>query len=186
CYCVNVILSGLITFTFYEPLADVLDSFLRGSLLEGFEDFFVLIFLFSFSLGMLRLITNNLCPNQVEFTGYVQNIGGAVFGLLTGYLAAGFVMCVLQTLPWHKNFMNFEPRAPGEGGMRSILPPDRAWLALMRFSGAHSFSWSEDHPDADNAYDRYLTFDRNGTYELRYFRYRRYSDQEQPSLYYGE
>lgn len=186
CYCINVVLAGLIAFSFFEPLADVLDSSLRGSLLEGYEDFLVLVFLFGFSLGMLRLITNNLCPNQVEFTGYFQQAGGAAFGLVTGYLAAGFMICMLQTLPWHRNFMSFEPRGPGEGGLRSFLPPDRAWLSLMRYAGAHSLCWEEDRPDADDPYDRYVTFDRHGNFELRYFRHRRYSDREQTTPYYGE
>ncbi|MBI3408528.1 MAG: CvpA family protein [Planctomycetes bacterium] len=186
CTLVNVVLAGLITFNFWEPLADILDSTLQRTFLSGYEDFFVLIGLFAFSLGMLRMIANNLCPNQVIYIGYVQQAGGAVFGLLIGYLAAGFLLCALETLPWHESFMSFEPRLDNEASTRSMLPADRVWLSLMRYAGAHSFSWNEDRPDADDPADRYVTFDRGGTFELRYWRYRRNSDTRQALPYQGE
>jgi len=186
CTVVNVILAGLIAFSFWEPLADILDSVLQRTFLSGYEDFVVLLALFAFALGMLRMIANNLCPHQVVYIGYVQQAGGALFGLIAGYLAAGFLLCALQTLPWHESFMNFKPREDNEPSTRSILPADRVWLSLMRFAGAHSFSWNEDNPEADDPADRYVTFDRSGTFELRYLRYRRYSEVRSPLPHQGE
>jgi hypothetical protein len=188
CMCVNVLLAGLIAFGFWEPVADLFDSILHGSFLAGYEDFFILIGLFALALGLLRMVTNNLCPNQIEYVGYFQQVGGAMFGLATGYLTAGFLVCALQTLPWHESFMNFEPRSPKEVGSRGLLPADRAWLSLMRYAGAHAFSWSfvEGNEEADDPFERYRTFDRHGTFELRYLRYRRYGDTRPPLPYLGE
>ena len=44
---------------------------------------------------------------------------------------------------------------------------------MMRYAGAHSLGWQEDNPGVDDPYERYHTFDRYGTFELRYLRYRR-------------
>ena len=183
---VNVILAGLIAFNFWEPLADLLDSSLRDSFLDGYQDLFLLIALFCVSLGLLRAATNNLANKQIAFPAVLQQFGAAGIGLLIGYLVTGFLLCALQTLPWHRNFMDFEPRSRNEGEMRRILPPDRVWLALMHYAGANGFARSADNEAADSPFDRYPTFDRSGTFELRYWRYRRYSDKEGPMPYHGE
>ena len=183
---VNVMLAGLIAFNFWEPLADLLDSSLRDSFLDGYQDLFLLIALFCVSLGLLRAATNNLANKQIAFPAVLQQFGAAGIGLLIGYLVTGFLLCALQTLPWHRNFMDFEPRSRNEGEMRRILPPDRVWLALMHYAGANGFARSADNEAADSPFDRYPTFDRSGTFELRYWRYRRYSDKEGPMPYHGE
>jgi hypothetical protein len=183
---VNVILAGLIAFNFWEPLADLLDSSLRDSFLDGYQDLFLLIALFCVSLGLLRAATNNLANKQIAFPAVLQQFGAAGIGLLIGYLVTGFLLCALQTLPWHRNFMDFEPRSRNEGDMRRLLPPDRVWLALMHYAGANGFARSADNEAADSPFDRYPTFDRSGTFELRYWRYRRYSDKEGPMPYHGE
>jgi hypothetical protein len=184
---VNVMLAGLIAFNFWEPVADLLDSSLRDSFLDGYQDLLIMIALFCISLGLLRAATNNLANKQIAFPPMLQQFGAAGIGLLTGYLVTGFLLCALQTLPWHRNFMDFEPRdRNNEGGLRRFLPPDRVWLALMHYAGANGFARSADNELADSPYDRYPTFDRSGTFELRYWRYRRYSDREGPMPYYGE
>jgi len=183
---INVILAGLITFNFWEPLANVLDSAFQGMFLEGYEDWFVLMTLFCVSLMILRVITNNIANTQVHFSAVPQQLGAAVVGLLTGYLLSGFLVCVGETLPWHENFMDFEPRTPRETAMRRLFPPDRVWLALMRHAGAYGFSRGADNDDGETLYDRHPTFDRAGTFELRYLRYRRYNNQRGPMVYEGE
>jgi hypothetical protein len=186
---INVCLAGVITFNFWEPIADLLDPVLAGSFLAGFEDFLVMIVLFSISLGLLRLMSNNLSSLQVEYPPAVGQGGGVFFGLLTGYLLAGFLVAAMETLPWHEQFMYFEPRSENESGFRSFFPPDRVWLALMRRAGAYPLSNREveDPPEeAESNYDRIQTFDRDATYELRYLRYRRYGDSRERLQYQGE
>ncbi|MCI0378921.1 MAG: CvpA family protein [Gemmataceae bacterium] len=180
---VNVILAGILTFNFYEPLADMLDGTFQRSFLAGYEDFIALVGLFSIFLAILRAIANHMTPLQVEYIGYMQQIGGGVFGALGGYLVAGFLVCALQTLPWHENFLGFQPRSPSDAGYRSYFPPDRVWLAMMRYAGVYPLSWKTDDSGAEDAYERQLTFDRGATFELRFLRYRRYGDQRQPLTY---
>ena len=166
---VNVFLAGLFAFNFYEPLAAFLGSLFAGNFLQGYEDALSLVALFAVALGLLRLATNNLANAHLEYHPVLRQGGTVVFGLLTGYLASGFLLCVLQTLPWQVHFLQFDYRVESNaGGPKSprVLPPDHAWLALMR--GAMP------------------GFDPYGTFEMRYARYRRYDDGRDPLPYKGE
>ena len=165
CMFVNVLLSGLIAFGLFEPLADALDPMLAGTFLEGFEDCFSLVFLFSVSLGLLRAVTNNLAYTTLDFPPALMQGGSIFFGALTGYLVSGFLLCSFQTLPLPEHFMSFQFRLDPESptrAVRRLMPPDRVWLALMHRAGLGPLSWG-DGP----------TFDPYGNFELRYARYRR-------------
>jgi hypothetical protein len=183
---VNVVLAGLAAFNFFEPLSAMVEPMLQGGFLDGYQDFFFLMLLFCVSLGLLRMATNNLANYQIYFSPMLQQFGGAAVGLLTGYLVSGFMLCTFETLPWHQNFMNFQPRTISESDLRAYIPPDRVWLSLMRHAGACGFARGSDEEMAESPYDRYPTFDRSGTFELRYLRYRRYTDTSDPIPYQGE
>ncbi len=160
--CCNVMFAGIIAFNFWEPLASLLEPGMGG---YGYEDFLCLIVIFTLALGALRTITNLLCPTEVEFPPQIQRPGGALFGLLTGYLVCGFLVCALQTLPWHENFMHFKYYAdPNAEAARRFLPPDRVWLSTMHRLGVGPLATGGE------------TFDKNGDFEMRYARHRRYLD----------
>jgi hypothetical protein len=57
---------------------------------------------------------------------------------------------------------------------------------MMRHAGAYAVSGTEERPEADSIFERTATFDRDGTFELRYLRYRRYNDQRKVLQYDGE
>src|SRR5437588_406690 len=126
----NVFLAGLVAFAFWEPIAAELDPVLKGTFLRGYEDSFTLVLLFCATLAALRWVCNNLANSQPNYPPLLQQVGAAVFGLVTGYLVAGFLVCVLQTLPWHERFMGFKPEVE-DAKLRRVLPPDRVWLAMM-------------------------------------------------------
>lgn len=190
---INVVLAGLVAMNFFEPLADLLDGQVADSFLHGYEDAICLVALFGATLGMLRTMTNAVARSEILFPQWVRRGGGALFGAATGYLVAGFLLCVLQTLPWHEEFMNFRPpdvREP-RTGIGRIMPPDRVWLAMMHRAGAYAFANNEDDdpldrdPEAGPA-SKYVTFDKYGTFEIRYARYRRYGDTREAKEYFGE
>ena len=181
-----VFVSGFIAFGFWEPIADFLDPVFQNSALAGCEDLIALILLFSVTLFMLRLAANYLAPDMIDQHGVLQHFGAAAIGLVTGYFVAGFLICAMETLPLDERFMAFEPRVPGEPAYRSVFPSDRVWLAMMRHAGAVPLSWKEDNPEASSSLERYTTFDRDGTFELRYMRYRRGFQGQGPLLYFGE
>jgi hypothetical protein len=174
--CCNVFFAGLIAFNFWEPIANQLDTLFARSFMEGYEDWLTLVLLFALSLALLRTITNTLDNTLIEFDEYMQRIGGAIFGVVTGYLVSGFLICVLQTLPWHENFMNFDPILnANEGPLARLFPPDRVWLALMHRAGEVPLSAGDDQ-----------TFDKFGTFELRYGRFRRFGESRPAYPYGGE
>src|SRR5579871_3721695 len=142
---VNVVLAGVITFNFWEPLAGLFDKPLSGTFLDGFQDFLVLVPMYCLVLGLLRVCTNNLAYSQIEFQATLQQFGGGGLGLLTGYLISGFWVCALETLPWHREFIDFSPRHSSESELRHVLPADRVWLAVMRHAGAFPFSHTLDY-----------------------------------------
>ena len=189
--CVNVFLAGLIAFNFWEPLATSIEGSLSETFLAGYEDMLCLVGLFAFSLGLFRTASNAIVNMQISLPPGLQQAGGAFFGLLTGYLFSGFFLCALQTLPWHENFLGFDPtyRPASAASIRPILPADRAWLALMYRAGAMSFNRGDEDlrfVDSPSYYDRYFTFDKYGSFEMRYARYRRYGDNRDPAVYSGE
>lgn len=161
---VNVLLAGLIAFNFFEPIAAELDPMLAGSFLHGYEDSLCLIALFCLTLAFLRWAANALIHATIEYHPALQQGGAVLFGLLTGYLVAGFLICVAQTLPLDEHFLKFDARveanAPG-AKVRRVMPPDRLWLSLMHRASKASLSWDDDS-----------AFDPDGSYELRYSRER--------------
>ncbi len=178
---VNVILAGTIAFNFFEPLANMMEPTLSNTFFAGYEDAVCLIGIFAITLGILRTVTNSISATLVQFPAPLQRPGGAIVGLAVGYFTAGFLICVLQTLPWHQNFMSFEWEVKGGAAdaIRRLLPPDRVWLALMHRAGAYPFSNQEEAKgkEINSLYDKYKTFDPEGVFELNYARYRRFNDQ---------
>jgi hypothetical protein len=153
----NVFLAGLLAFNFWEPLARSLST--HSPRLDPYADALWLSILFAVFLILFRLATLYLAPNAVAFPRRVQQVGGAFFGLLTGYLAAGLCLCVLQTLPLPERFLGYDPAA----GM-GLGSPERIWLALMRRASGEVF---------DGAGDRERWFDVDASFIPRYARYRR-------------
>jgi Colicin V production protein len=172
----NVFLAGLIAFNFWEPLADVLEPVLSKSFFAGFEDAICLTALFSIAFALLRLATNTLSGAVIEFHPIAQSAGGAFIGLVTGFFLAGFLVTVLQTLPWHQSFWGYEPNwQTNRSGLDDLFPPDRVWLALMHRAGENGFGRSG-----------HSTFDPEATFVLRYTRFRRYDDRREVLPYNGE
>jgi hypothetical protein len=160
--CCNAVIAGVIAFNYWEPLASLLEPIMGG---YGYEDFLCLILIFCLVLGAMRTITNLLCPTEVEFHPVLKKIGGALFGLLTGYVVSGFLVCALQTLPWRENFMSYNYKVdPSAQTLRRYLPPDRVWLATMHRLGSGPLT------------DGGPTFDEKGDFSVRYARLRRYVD----------
>jgi hypothetical protein len=172
---VNVFLAGLVAFNFWEPIAKELERALGGSPVVGYEDFICLIVLFCVTLVVLRVATNSMSRNEPELPPAVQQGGAVVCGLLTGYLAAGFLTCALQTLPIEQDFFGFSARVEaGSNGLRGVLPPDRVWLALVRRGSVGPLS-----ADGDG-------FDPRAYFELGYQRHRRFGEKTEPQRYAGE
>lgn len=179
---VNIVIAGLVAFNFWEPLAGMLEDMTAKTPLQGYEDAICMLGVFCPTLAVLRLGLNRVCSASIEYDLLTLRAGTLVCGLVTGYLVSGFLTCVLQTLPWHENFMYFQPGSPagagpGSAGMiRRYLPPDHVWLALMHRAG--KFVLSEG--------DYQETFDKYGSFETKYARHRRFNDKRDALPHSGE
>src|SRR5436305_11998949 len=100
CMFVNVIVAGLVAFNFWEPLASYLEPNFFATVLQGYEDALCLTAVFWLTLVLLRVATTQFAPLELEVHPTAQRAGGALFGMLAGYLVSGFLLCVFQTLPW--------------------------------------------------------------------------------------
>ena len=154
---VNVFAAGLLTFNLWEPLARGLGTASPG--LDPYADALTIAVLFSLSLTGLRLLTVKLAPVEVALPPLVRRGGGLVFGLATGYLVAGILLCLVQTLPLPQRFLWYDPRE----GM-GLGAPDRVWLAAMHRASGVIF---------DLPAGRERWFDADGSFIVRYARYRR-------------
>jgi uncharacterized membrane protein required for colicin V production len=172
--CVNILLAGLLAFNFWEPIADLFDPLLEDSFAAGIEDSVALMVIFLPTLMILRWITNSLASTHVEYPSVLYRGGAVLFGLLAGYLLAGFLICVIQTLPVPREFLQFEPYDPAKAAERPIrkfMPPDVAWLAMMNRLSAAGLSRGEDELTGTP-----IRFDVHGSFQMRYRRYRRYDE----------
>jgi hypothetical protein len=168
---VNVFLAGLVAFNLYEPLASSLENTVAGTILDNYEDSLSLFLLFTGTLAVLRWVTNNLATGEIELHALAQQVSATAIGLLTGYLVAGFLLCILQTMPWGQHFLGFNAQVESPPmPIRALLPPDRVWLGLMHRAGLGPFKQEDSS-----------TFDPEGTFELRYERLRRFKEQAEPA-----
>jgi hypothetical protein len=135
--CVHVLAAGLVAFHFRGPLAEQLDAVFADGVLHGGEDLMGLLAAFGLAYGGLHWTTNRLAPTRLDYPPLLQRVGAVGFGLLAGYLAAGFLVCGLQTVPGLAD-AQADPDRP-TAALRRALPPDRVWLALLRHASAHPF-----------------------------------------------
>ncbi len=178
--CANVLIAGLLAFNFFEPIAGAFESAFADTFLQGTEDALAMMAIFLPVLMLLRWITNSIASTHMEYPPILYRGGSVVFGLLTGYLLAGILICMMLTLPVQPNFLEFEPyvppNVPGKeksSTVRKILPPDVVWLATLRFVSDEKRLGSDQQ------------FDPRANYELRYERFRRFKE-DKPMPYHGE
>jgi hypothetical protein len=163
---VNVMFGGILAFAFFEPVAGELGGWLTGTILEGYEDGIALGGIFCAVFGALKLAANNLAPQEMDLPPLFQQVATGVVAGVGGFFLAGFLLCMIETLPLGDKVLGHDPLENVEGPttLASYFPPDRLWLAMMYRMGNDNLSWGEGS----------TTFDPEGTFALRYARLRRY------------
>ncbi len=162
---VNSVIAGLVAFHFWPTIADELE---KGGL-SGYEDALALVGVFVAVFAILRVVTNALANRLIDIGGQASQIIGSVFGLITGYLAAGFLTCVLQTLPWQENFLGYLPIEKESLDSR-VIPADQVYLRLMRTAHRKTFADYESS-------DRSESFEK---FSSRFAKHRRWTETREP------
>lgn len=154
------VLGGLIAFNFYEPLGD----FLRRNVtfLGRYTDFITMMVLFAGSVTALRLISEYVSPMMVQLPDMVHRGGGVIVGAWMGWILAGIVICGLQMLPLHKEFLGYDYRL--KNVTSNGFNADRYWLAFVNRISEKVFE--KDPP---------TSFDPRASFVIKYYN-QRYGD----------
>lgn len=176
CHTFGIIFAGLLAFHFWPPLANEFEPSFQGSVVEGLEDAIALLGVFALTLGLLRVVTNVIADQQfVDIPPKIMQAGGATVGAIGGFFLAGFLGCVLQTLPWYENFLGFPAHDHENTGFATRkFPPDQLWLKMM--NRAHTVIFQDD--DAFRKETELFT-----DFSRRYAKHRRYTETRDPLPY---
>ncbi len=89
----------------YPALASEFFYASQGPLADGAA----ITILFVIPLIAVRLLADFLVPKNVEFTPWVDRIGGGAFGLLASMTMVGMVLVIMQTLPFGSTVIGYQP-----------------------------------------------------------------------------
>lgn len=137
-----VIVSGAIAFAFWELIAYQLLGL--PVMIANYAWALALILPFVLLVGLLRVAVDKLVPNNLNFPPLVANIGGAVFGLFSGTLTAGFLVIALSYLPLDPGIGGYERLAiEADGkvaeGQSLWLPVDTMTADFYGFLSGYAF-----------------------------------------------
>ena len=131
----NVIFSGLIAFSCYEPLAKMLADAVPD--LSGSADMFSLFGLMLISVILFRTITGKIATRDIRFPKPVEMIGRIVMGFLCAGITMGMLLLALDTAPVHKKlFTTIGPEDKPPFG----LGLDEKWLGLLHKGTGTAFA----------------------------------------------
>ena len=131
----SVIIAGLVSMNFYEPLANALEGVLGFAWREK-VDIIALLGIFSLLVFLLRMATDYLMPTYVEVHGLLWDIGRWALGAATGYAMVAIILTSLHTAPLPREFAGFTP----ERANFLNMAPDRQWLAFVQYLSQKSFA----------------------------------------------
>lgn len=140
------VLSLLLAVQFSEPLA----SRLVGAS-PRFADAFAWAIVFVLSLGLLRFAADKLLGGMVHFPRWVDLVGGAAGGVVTGLTVAGVLSIILRLMPFGPQTMGFQTLKDGTA-LTTWTAPESFVLGLIETVSAGSMrsdglTFKQRHPD---------------------------------------
>jgi hypothetical protein len=151
---VSVLMAGLLAITTFEPVANWVEvTYLTSSerFIAKYLYFVVCMTLFLVTLVVLQWCIHAVLPDAPKMSPRAEMLGRWGLGVLTGYLFASFVLCVIMTFPAPRNFWGlFEPDARRRPGPVMASAPDHQFLAFVEYTcgqtSALSGKWLLDRP----------------------------------------
>jgi uncharacterized membrane protein required for colicin V production len=141
---INIVTAGLIAMNFFEPVAELVED--QFSSMSYFLDFVSLWLLFSVSLLILRLLTDQLISKvKVRFPQSIDHWGGIVFGVLLGWVMVCFTTASLHTAPLARYCVFDGFKLPPDKNLFG-LAPDCQWLGFVHYvsEGVYSRELSDN------------------------------------------
>jgi hypothetical protein len=129
----NVLISGLIAFAFYSPVAGWLDVLLDGEFTYVLD--FVLVWvLFIAVMVILRSLTKAASTTRMRFRHPIDPVGGPLIGLIAAWTLAGFVTATLHMAPLSKEVFGsaLVYTANEHINHSSLTAPHLGWLKYVK------------------------------------------------------
>jgi uncharacterized membrane protein required for colicin V production len=129
---VNILISGLVAFAFYAPLAIYLDEMLDGQY-TYLLDFVCIWVLFVVTMLVCRATTGMASGTRMRFKYPIDSVGGPLVALVGAWAMAAFVMATLHTAPMPKEaFSGKLIHSDVEiDSASSLTAPDLGWLRFI-------------------------------------------------------
>ncbi len=164
---VNLLMAMLIATNLFEPVCTLIDGFDRSY--RYLTDFVVLWFLFFFTFGILRFITDSLSRTRVKFDMPIEMAGRTILAIWCGWLMVSFTAFSLLFAPLNSESPLGAWASPQDGSFLGMAP-ERNWLGFVhsRSRGALArgkFSSEPSHPD--DAAANVEAFDPQGDFLVR-------------------
>lgn len=172
----NSLFAAIITFNFYEPLANLIAS--NVSAVADFADSVSMMLVYCISLIMLRLTTDSLAPAMVRFPMPLYHLGRIVFAVGGSAITLGMILLALQASPGQKRiFGAFEYDHKPFYGTRF----DTEFLGLFQhITGTSMSQFTPGANDPFDAFDNTRVFDPRGKWQIDHQNSRPYGDQRVP------
>lgn len=159
--CFNALFAAMLTMNFYEPLAKLIGD--NVDFLSGYADALCILVIFTVSLLILRLITENLAPAMVRYPMPLYHAGRFIFGLLGSAITMGMILIALDASPVNKKIL---------GAMDFKYKPfygirlDKEILAFFQHETGYVFT-KRGQPDPYREFGNVHAFDPKGDWLLR-------------------
>jgi uncharacterized membrane protein required for colicin V production len=130
---VNILISGLVAFAFYSPLAIYLDEMLDGQY-TYLLDFVCIWGLFTVTMLVCRGVTGFASGTRMRFKYPIDPVGGPLVALVAAWAMSAFVMATLHTAPMPKDaFSGRLIYSDNEVESKlAIWAPDLGWLRFVQ------------------------------------------------------
>lgn len=150
-----LIFSSLVTIMLFEPFAEWCSRNLfqlSDIHISKYSWICSVGLIFGVLFSVLMNMFSAVCVDIPHFGRRVESVGSWIFGALTGYFLAAFLLTLLHTVPGPRDFWHsFNPDAKQRPGPIMAMAPDYQFLAFVQLvcSGELPTStnpWKDDFP----------------------------------------
>lgn len=136
----NVLFAALITFNFYEPLAQLIIDQVGNETVSSFADSVSMMLIFIVSLLLLRLATETITPSMVRFPTPLYHLGRVIFGVGAAMVMMGMLLLGFQASPVQKKMLGSWDFKHKVFNMDNFGRFDRDFLAFFQYTTGYTFA----------------------------------------------
>ncbi|MBN2562944.1 MAG: CvpA family protein [Phycisphaerae bacterium] len=118
------VVAAMLAFGFFEDVHGLWE----GSIGPGIGLPLAFMLIFVVTLAIMRVLTDKLVPNNLNFNLYVDRAGGGVCGFFTGMVLVGSALVAIQMLPIGSGILGFERLQVESKGPKKGLPVEKGFL----------------------------------------------------------